>query len=403
MAKRLIIKTTRESGQYVWAELTTAELLTQQGSQGTLADLKQFVGDEHYQLIFLAPASDVLIKRLEFTPKERKHLLKTVPYLLEEQLISDIDELHIVNGKPQGNTITVAAVDEENMEYWLGLFAEAGLTLSQCLPEQMALLPQQNWSLFYRDEQYLFRDNKGAVYAIDKENIALAMQLATEQFAELPGAIDMYVTAEADAKAAVKGLPDALHHLVTVTVKPLPVMVADQLSLASTWNFLQGKFARTAQWAAIWLQWRDVIIVSLIALLVHTGVSYANYQQLEAENLALRQEMERVHRMVFPKGQIVDSRRQIETELKRLRGGSSGGFVLAVEKIGKVLRSAAGLQVNSVSFDDKNGDIRLDLIVDNFQEVEKIKTGVEKQGMEAELLNSNAQGQQVRARLRIKG
>lgn len=403
MAKKLAIKTTSDSGQYVWTELSSGAGALEKSAGGTLADLKQYIGDEQYQLIFLAPAGDVLVKTIEFTPKERKHVLKTVPYLLEESLISDIDELHIVMAKPQGNSLTIAAVDEENMEYWLGLFEEAGLTLNFCLPEQLALLPQHNWSLFFWDQQYLFRDQKGMIHVIDSNNIDLAMNIATEQFSELPSAIELIVSDELEKEAALDGFPDSLHHLVSVTVKPLQVSISEQLSFASTWNFLQGRFARTAQWAAIWKQWQVALIMLAIAFVVHTGVRYGEYQQLDSENLSLRQEIEKVHRTIFPKGQIVDPQRQMETELKRLKGGGSGGFVLTLEKIGSAMNGASGLQVNSISFDEKNGDVRLDMVVDNFQEVEKIKAGVEKQGMEAELLNSNAQGQQVRARLRIKG
>ncbi len=406
MSKRLAIKTNGDSDQYIWTELpgTSANAgALVQSAGGSLADLKQYIGDGHYQLIFLAPAGDVLVKTVEFSAQERKHILKTVPYLLEENLISDIDSLHIVMAKPGSDSLTVAAVDEENMAHWLALFEEAGLTLNLCLPEQLVLLPQQNWSLFYWDQQYLFRNQQGMVYVIDSANIEMAMNIATEQFAELPGTINLIVSDEMEKESALKGLPDALQHLVAVEVKPLQVSISEQLSFASTWNFMQGKFARTAQWTAIWKQWQIAVIMLAVAFVVHTGVSYGELQQLDAKNLTLRQEIEKIHRTIFPKGQIVDPKRQMETELKRLKGGGSGGFVIILEKIGGAMNGATGLELNSISYDVKNGDVRLDLVVENFQEVEKIKAGVEKHGLMVELLNSNAQGQKVRARLRVKG
>lgn len=391
----------------MWTELSggssPAGGALEQSAGGSLGDLKQYIGDQHFQLIFLAPAADVLVKTVEFSAKERKHILKTVPYLLEENLISDIDELHLVMGKPEANSLTVAAVDEENMDYWLGLFEEAELSLYLCLPEQLALLPQQAWSLFYWDQQYLFRDQQGMVYVIDSGNMDMAMDIATEQFSQLPSAINLIVSDEMERDAALEGLPDALHHLVAVDVKPLQVSISEHLSFAAGWNFLQGKFARTAQWAVIWKQWQIAVIMLAVAFVVHAGVSFGEYKQLDAQNLKLRQEIEKVHRTVFPKGQIVDPQRQMETELKRLKGGGSGGFVLMLEKIGGAMKGSAGLQLNSISYDVKNGDVRLDLVVDNYQEVEKIKAGIEKHGLLTELLNSNAQGQQVRARLRVKG
>ncbi len=402
MAKKIVIKSADETGQYLWSVLSESAGI--EPETGSLADLKQWLGDESCQLVFLAPAADILVREIGFSERERKHVLKTVPYLLEESVIGDVDELHIITDKPASNTVQVAAVEQDKMAEWLNLFEQAGLGLSQCLPEQLVLTPSQSWSLFYYDHQYLFRDAEGKLHAIDESTIDLAMHIATEQFAALPTSISVLAINQLDADRALAELPDPLKHLVALSVKPFSMLAFEGLSGASVWNLLQGRFAHTAKWSAIWRQWQAVVIVLGIALVVHVGVSVSQYQTLDGLNLSLRQDIETVHRSIFPKGQIVDPRRQMENELKRLQGGGGGeGFVYQLVKVGGVMAGAEGLELNSITYDEKNGDIRVDLLVQSFQEVEKIRTGVEQLGMEAELLNSNAQGEKLRARLRIKG
>ena len=43
---------------------------------------------------FAAPAAQVRLLRLELGTGERKHIAQSLPFLLEEQVASDIEQLH---------------------------------------------------------------------------------------------------------------------------------------------------------------------------------------------------------------------------------------------------------------------------------------------------------------------
>lgn len=401
MSKQVLVKTTSEPTVFRWAELMSGLPM----QTGHLDELAEVLAGQHTSIVFLVPASDVLVKTVEFDAQERRHIVKTVPFMLEEQLITDVDRLHFVMDKPQATSVRVAAVDESVLERYVEVFNAAGLEIELALPEQIALLPaDSHWVLYYEGGQYQFKAAENDIYAIDADNIELALQVATEEFANLPSRISVYISDEVDQEDVMHHLPDSVHHLLEFTVRPVTTLVTQSMSTAKVWNLMVGRFAHAEQWAAIWQQWKGIIYVVIAALCVHTGVSFANYQSLEAKNLELRKDIEKVHRSVFPKGQIVDPRKQMQDELNRLKGGAvGGGFVRQLVNIGTVLKTAQQLKINSISFDDKNADIRLDILVKDFKEVEKLKAGFSKSGLTAELLNSNAQGEQVRARLRLRG
>jgi general secretion pathway protein L len=402
VARRLVITTTQDPYIFSWCELGSGETGFD-ASHGTLVDIQQLVGSEAVQLILLAPASDVLVKTIEFSDKERRHVMQTVPYMLEESLITDVEDMHIVMDKPRDNRLTVAAVDIRKIQFWLDLFAEAGLELHQCIPAQCVLLPpDQDWVLHYHEGEYLIRLSPTEVFTTDSNHIRLVMEIATQQFSEMPTRISLSISDDRDREIALGKLPEALQHLATVEHEPIDSLAQARLDSASTWNLLRGKFGRAQQWATLWAEWRGAIIFVSVVLVFQLAMNYGQYVRLDTENLELRKTMESVHREVFPKGQIVDSEKQFRNELRRLQGGGGGSFVMRLSQMGDVLNKASGLEINSITYDEKNGDIRIDMVVDTYEDVEKITSSFDQAGLESELLNSNAQGEQIRARLRVK-
>src|SRR5690606_1705358 len=77
--------------------------------------------------IVLAPGTDVVLAE-PVVPVKGGKLAQVVPFALEEQLASDVDELHFAIGKRDGRAgVPVAAVAHERMESWLTLLRGAGI------------------------------------------------------------------------------------------------------------------------------------------------------------------------------------------------------------------------------------------------------------------------------------
>jgi len=406
VASKLIIRAIPQSDSFEWAALSEAGH-SGEAERGTLSQLAAIVREftAHVQLVFLVPAVDALVRVFDFSEKERKHVMKTIPYLLEEDLLGEVDDLHFVHGKAKQNQITVAAIDEGRLQRWLSQFDAVGLKLDICVPEQ-CFLPSggDEWVLYYSDGRFTVRLSERERFAFDADAIELALQVATKDWSELPAAIDLRISNEDDRHDAVQLLPSQLHHLVQVSVQDWSQLFAQYESQAGAWNFLQGKFAHVQQWGKYWQAWKVPVLVLVIAFVVQLAIAGGEYISLNKQNLAVHQQLDAAFREVFPRGQIVDHRRQVENELKRLKGGAgSGGFVGLLQQAGGVLVTAKGLQIQSLTYDAKNSELRLDVVVKDSPQVDAIIKGVQRAGLNAELQSSNAQGQDVRARLNISG
>jgi len=409
VANKVIVRAIPQSDSFEWAALSGDGIQASfsESVRGTLADLadtvKQFT--TQVQLVFLVPAVDALVRVFDFTDKERKHVLKTIPYLIEDDLLGEADDLHIVHGKAKQNQITVAAIDEHCLQHWLDQFSSAGIKIDACVPEQ-CFLPSggHEWVMYYSDGRFMVRFNERQRFAFDADAIELALQIATNGWSELPTAIDLRVSQNEDQHDAEQLLPAPLRQIVSVTVQPWLELYSQYEQQATSWNFLQGKFARLQQWNSYWNLLKVPVLVLVAAFFIQLTIAAIEYSSLKSQNLASRAQLDAAFREIFPRGQIVDHRRQVENELKRLKGGAgSGGFVALLQKVGGVLITAQGLNIQSLTYDSKNGELRLDVLVRDYPQVETILKGVKREGLDAELQSSNAQGSELRARLTISG
>jgi len=408
VASKLIIRAIPQSDSFEWAALSEGGDDTGgESMRGTMSQLAATVREftTQVQLVFLVPAVDALVRVFDFTEKERKHVMKTIPYMLEEDLLGEADDLHFVHGKPKQNQIAVAAINEACLQRWLAQFDTAGLKLDICVPEQCFLPPGgHEWVCYYSDGRFMVRFSERERFAFDADAIELALQIATNSWAELPSAIDLRISNDDDRHDAVQLLPAQLHHLVTVSVQSWPQLFAQYEAQAGMWNFLQGKFAHVQQWSKYWQAWKIPVLVLVIAFVVQLAIAGGEYVSLSKQNIAVRQQLDAAFREIFPRGQITDHRRQVENELKRLKGGAgAGGFVALLQQVGGVVVGAKGLQIQSLTYDAKNAELRLDIVVKDSPQVDAIIKGVQRAGLNAELQSSNAQGQDIRARLSIKG
>ena len=142
--------------------------------------------------------------------------------------------------------------------------------------------------------------------------------------------------------------------------------------------------------------------VFTVAFSLQLIAGYSNYLSLEQNNISLRQEIEKSARQVFPRGALSQPEKQVKRELSSLKGTTaSSGFVQLMNRVGEIVAKKPGALIASVNYNDKGDEMRINLTASNFEEVEAIRTAMTQGGLDAVMENSSAQGNRVRARLRV--
>jgi general secretion pathway protein L len=360
------------------------------------SQLESLAAARRAPLIFALPGADILLQEVEFSSAEKRHISKSLPYMLEEQFASDLESLHLASLLLGKGRLAVASCDHERMQEWAELVAELP-SLRQWIPEPL-LLPWQpgELTLVMEDNSMLVRSGLCTGFAVERE-LASAM-LDSLQDLGVSSVIAYGQDQERDMALLPQGLQDCLQWRSGGFAAALLLAEDSRRQL----NLLQGSYGPSLPLRHWWQQWRWPAAVLGAAFAVQVAASYSEYSQLEAENLRLRTQIQDSYREVNPKGAMVDPEKQLGRQLSELRGSSQGGsFVVLIERIGRVISAHPGAQLTSVNYSSRLGDVRINLLAPDFPAVENIRTELAKAGLEAELENSNTQGEQVRARLKV--
>ena len=175
-----------------------------------------------------------------------------------------------------------------------------------------------------------------------------------------------------------------------------------QDSIAAPLNLLQGNYASRLPLARWWGEWRAVAAVFGLAFCLHLVASYTDYHNLKRDNLALRGAVEQSYRKAYPRGAVVDAEKQLSRQLSALRGScDASGFVNLMARVGEVIAGHSGTSIATINYSDKSGEMRMNILAADFEAVEQVREAINKTGLEAVMESSSAQGEKVRARLRV--
>lgn len=384
-------------GELVWYPPGSSDEPRPLSDPEQVEQLEALVSARRAPLVFAAPGGDVSLREVTYTQAEKRHIAKSLPYLLEDNIAGDIDELHFAS-RPLGKLeLGVGACTHESMQAWQEALAELP-GAKQWIPEPL-LLPWQPGELciVIEADHCIVRSGENEGFSAERELAGAMLSVLVEDSA------DVVIVYGLDQEADTALLPEWMRERQQWRTGSFAAALMLASEERQPLNLRQGNYGVSLPLGDIWQQWRWVAGALGAAFLLQVGGTYAAYSNLERENLQLRQQIEAAYRQAVPRGAVVDPEKQLKRQLDQLRGsGDSASFVSLMERIGRVVQTQKGAQLASINFSDKLGGVRVNLVAPDFKAVEAIRAGLVKAGMEATTENSNASGDVVRARLKVE-
>ncbi|MEZ5573980.1 MAG: type II secretion system protein GspL [Halioglobus sp.] len=360
--------------------------------------LRAMLAQRRIKVCFAAPGADTRLLTLTVAPEEKKHLSRSLPYTLEEQVAADVDNLHFAFCPLEDNTFAVAIAARDKMLQWQSLLADYP-GIQQWLPEPL-LLPWQagEWCLVLEGDTAIVRVGECAGFTVERDLLTTVLHSVVTE-SGIPDAVIVYGMDEtADTEVLPMAVRDRMQWRRGNLCAALLLSETPQIKL----NLLQGEFAPRLPLALWWKQWRAVAAVFAAAFVLQLVAVYAEYRNLSAQNLALRTAIEQSYRRAFPQGQVVDAEKQLRRQLDALGGtGQASGFVGLIERVGKAIHGMPGTSIASINYNDKGDEMRLNIVAADFEGVEQLRSRINEAGLEAIMESSSTQGDRVSARLRV--
>ena len=383
------------SGVLVIQRLSVGDSALPVASPDGMALLNAFLEHDRNSVVFAVPSERVTFLERTVERAERKLLAQSLPYSLEERLAEDVDELHFAHRWLSEERIAVSVIRKSVLEEYQQEPAIAAL--SHWIPDVL-LLPSNNgqWVIVVEQDRCLARlsDSQAFVCHPNLLDTFLASSLAEGS----PAAVSIYLDQQAEMPAMSTALPVA--PLVRKGSWTDAVLMGEGVSDAL--NIRQGTFVAQLPWFEWWTQWRWVAACVLGALVLQGTVTYADLTLAHAQNLDLRRAIETTYRQVSPQGALVDPEKQLERQLRALRGdGQRTGFIELLSRTGAVLNGVDQTQIVTINYSDRNEQLGLTVTVADFESVEKIRSELVKAQLTVDIENSTQSGDGVRARLRV--
>lgn len=345
--------------------------------------------------VFAAPGDAIRLVEIEVRPDEAKHLAKSLPFLLEDEVVEDIGDLVFPRVHLEGNRWLVAILRRDRMAEWAerlppdwdGPWIHESLVLPW-QPNEVCVLVE--------GDEVVIRYARWGGARIERALLGTLLSALPQ-----PGAaIVVYGT---DEQADTAAIPE---HLWEQTRWRQGALGASLLVAREETHFdlRQGEFAPTLPLTRWWGMWRRVAVVAGAAVILQLGADVAEYQRLKAENLGLRMAIQDSFRQANPRGAVVDAEKQLDRQLAEFNPGTSGvAFTPMLAAVTLAVSEGPGVNISTLNFSSGSGEMRLDLTAEDYAAVEALRQRLGGQGYEAILETSSSRNDRVRARLRVEG
>ena len=390
-----------------WLVVDEAGAARGQVQSGPLADAAAIAGGR--KVTVLIPGTDALLAEPVVPVKSGTKLAQVVPFALEEQLASDVDELHFAVGKRQVRPgIPVVVVAHANMEAWLGALHAVGLKPDAVYAETAVLPVTPNGVTLMIDRACVYvrrAETPGAV--LDVQPLIEALQLAMASGDEAREHVTIYV-GEADyeeERDLLEGLREftASLQLRLMSGGALPLLAATAAQSTPV-NLLQGQYATKSSLNVSFAPWRYAAVLAVVFFAVHLGVmgwQHVKYRQTEAQ---LDAAITEVYQQAMPGVPLPDpskARKQMETQLMALRsGGTAGGLMAALSTLGEAISGLPGTDIEAINYHDNITDLRV--LTPSVDALDRIKQAAGQRGVTAEIQSASPRDSKTEARMQLK-
>jgi general secretion pathway protein L len=398
------------SGDIVTAEwLVIDEAGTHPGEvqSGPLTDAA-ILGAGRKQVV-LIPGTDALLAEPVVPVKSGAKLVQVVPFALEEQLASDVDDLHFAVGKRDTRPgVPVAVVAHAHMEAWLAALRQAGLAPDAIYAETAVLPPTPNGVTLLVDHSRVYvrrAETPGAV--LEVQPLIEALQLALASGDEAREHVTIYV-GEDDYEQERDLLEGLREFTASLQLRLLPggalPLLAATVAQSAPVNLLQGKYLVKNTLNISFAPWRYAALLAVIFFGVHLGIKgwqHLKYQRTEAQ---LDAAIADVYQEAMPGAPLPDplqARKQMEARLAALRGGGpAGGLMAALSTLGEAVGQVPGTNIEAISYRDNITDLRV--LTPSVDALDRIKQAAGQRGVAAEIQSATPRDSKTEARLQFK-
>jgi|TARA_B100001059_G_scaffold187568_1_gene189760 general secretion pathway protein L len=350
------------------------------------------------EVVALLPSDQIQLKTVELPTKWSRKLEQALPYMLEEDIACDVDDLFIAIAEPtlidEKHAVNIAMTDREWFEQWLATFNEHDIEVFKVLPDAL-LLPR-----------------------VDNENTLRTVELNGQWLCKLghwhiaaveTDWLDGYLTAMGHPDVAhfspATGFPESVNLEAKTELYDLPLaLFAKQLPEIS-FNLRQGVYQLKKKSAIWWGYWQKAAIAAGVALVCSVGVKSLELYKLNTQLEKTKAQVVTNYQRAFPNKKVRPQliRSQIRNELALLDSGSTAGFLDLTNDLVTIFSEVKDFTPETLRYDQGRNELRIRARGKDFQSFGKVKAILEQRGLTVDQGSLNNDGDFVVGEIKLRG
>lgn len=394
VANRVFVRKIQEN-LWQWREIdATDHWVTEEFYTGDSNLLKESVEGKLVALV--VPGINVVSQVLPADLSDRRQLIKTLPYELEEDIIDSVDDLHFAFGPIENGTISTAYGDAEYLQSSIDEVVALGADVQSCSADYLELQRgDYDWNLLLEGDTLLAGTGNHVGLAVEQANAAIYLEALYHQaVAEQASPTTIQLIAEDDdALHTLNGLlPDSINNNDAITIHSDEGCYWNLTEPAapSPLNFRTGRLARKMPFNKWWSEWRAPAIACAASFLVVLCVTWFAQHQLTKQQKRIVAQTDDIYRQAVPSGSITNPERQLKAKL-----GKTGGTVApsnAVEllsAVAPVIKRQKDVKVRNFRYNADNSQLQMNIEAKSFNTFETLRSKIAEAGYTVEIKRAN--------------
>lgn len=337
-------------------------------------------------------------------PKGRSaQIKKAIPFLLEEQLAEDLEEVHFALPATYqlGETTPIAVINQNRMRTLVATFKEKHLNLQYALPDWLCLpLFEQTWTIYLGQTHVCVRQAKDLGFSIQKNLLMPMLNLALNQAEQKPHTLHVYhlamEAADMEEQLTTLNIPLAYE---AVNMDPL-LLWAQHIEMPPALNLLQGEYYIRPKFSKVkrlWMMAGGMVAAIIMVQLLHSSVEY---QQYKNQYDALHAQVLELYTSVFPgETQTGNARARLEPMLAESGSSANNPLFIYLQDISDPLLNIPDVVVQQLSLQENS--LQLEVVVKDFAALGQLEAALAEKGLTVKQDSASLENDQVIAQLHV--
>lgn len=399
-----------------WALLDPYGALLEEGEH-LLFELRERIEiEESIRVVILVSGERVLTTEIDVAPRHARHLKKALPFMVEEQLAEDIDDVHLAlppNAGVGKNHISV--VSHQELIHWLELLYSVDLEPYLIAPEFLFLPnPQADLRILFDADRALIQYDQYAGTVVERDNLDVYLQLYSQSVNKQEGLHFSLMASDDDEKGKLalaefsdtlrQGGPESVVNTQIYRESVFSVLAVMAIkSIDTALNLLQGGYQVRTESQQTYRKWRPVaavvalFVVCELALFMGSGLWFqSRASDVKAESVSL-------YRQLFPtERRVVNPKLQFQSHLNESQSfGYSKQFLGLLEIVASDWPDEE-MRLQNLRFDAYEGGLLLEVDANTIDQLETYKSALARNGVQVELLSAVEEDNGVTGRLQVE-